>query len=150
MSNIYQFQLEPNTNYGYLVHIGKMEKSSDILISKFNLKNDNFCNVVSCLYSENDIKECNNSFNLVKASHYIKNTELPTDIVFCKFIIKDNIDNIFENITENTYNKIKLFGNFSISHTDKYNSEQQLYETYCNPSNDKMIIQCVEKLAEII
>jgi len=145
IENIYQFQLEPNKNYGYLVHVGKIKTNSDILISRFTINND-ICNIVSCIYSEKEIMNINNNLTLIKADYY--KDELPTHTVLCNFIINDDIE-LINNITTDNNNKIKIYGNFFISYTEN-DTIKQLYKYNKNPTNEKMIEKCVQSLVDVL
>ena len=142
--NIYQFQLESGKNYGYLVHVGKVKTNSDVLISQFTINND-ICNVVSCIYSEEEIIN-NNNLILIKANYY-KN-ELLTHTVFCNFVINDDIK-LIDNITKNINNKIKIYGDFFISYMDN-DIIKQLYKYNNNPTNEKMIEKCIQSLVDVL
>jgi len=146
--DMYQFQLEQNNNYGYLVHIGYMENNSDVLISKFTIDKSHICTVISCLYTENDINNLykNGIYPLIKVNCYkIENEKyIITDSIMYCFCTKYNILN-----NKSINNKIKINGDLKMLHQNS-NSLVCILEEDVNISENIMIENCIKQLAEII
>jgi len=64
----YQIQPEPNTNRAIIIEVGRLSKSTDVLINQFNLTAKQRCIITSSIYHLAELKELepNCRFPLIK------------------------------------------------------------------------------------
>ena len=132
---IYQIQLIENTNNCKILHVGNIKNTSDILIKKFSLKDNIFCNMVSCLYVENELNKNKEKglFPLIRLDYYNKEDEKLLGNIVCEVRIKE--------LNINAINKCELAIN-------NYKNGKMicLEKIKKNPSNNKLIEKCLETL----
>jgi len=144
--NVYQFQQEVNEQYCYLVKVGKTIKHSDVLIDSFDYKNKIKCNMISCLYNEQELcsLESNSLFPLVKLTCYLKKNKNKLSeqytISYNAHIfeyLQKNIHVIdFTTVDKNDKIKIKCFYSYTIHKNNKMDYIEKI--KYGNTSSKTM------------
>ena len=130
---LYQVQMIENSNKFKLVHVGNVSKTSDILIKKFDITDNIFCNLISCLLDENEIENRKKQglYSLIRIDYYDENKLLGNIVCEVK-IDKIEIDKV-------------IVGKLFINHY--YNSKVKcLEEIKVNPTNKGLIEKCVANL----
>lgn len=148
IKSIYQAQCEENKYC--IVHVGNMNECSDVLIKKFKVKHFQ-CNLVSCLFSEEELKVHKSEIPLIRLDYYDLKKNIHIGSITCNINIFEHIRNneSILNYISNKENKKIMNGFFSIKHITK-NKEEYLFKQKEAPNKDDMIIKCMEYLYKVI
>ena len=132
-NKLYQMQMIENSNKFKLVHVGNVSETSDVLIKKFDITDNIFCNLISCLFDENEIENRKKKglYSLIRIDYYDENKLLGN--IVCEVKIDElKIDKMIE-------------GRLFINHYYKSKVEC-LEEIKLNPTKKGLIEKCVENL----